>query len=70
MSIAQLAANGRALKMQIRNFPLFSPLVRFVEYKRKQSLGKYGLQVDDIAIEYPAVKTALSRISAEDRLAR
>jgi hypothetical protein len=26
--------------------------------------------VDDIAIEYPAVKTALSRISAEDRLAR
>ena len=56
--------------MQIRNFPLFSPLVRFVEYKRKQSLGKYGLQVDDIAIEYPDVKTALNRISAEDKIAR
>jgi hypothetical protein len=54
----------------IRDFPLFSPLVRFVEYRRKQSLGKYGLRVDDIAIEYPPVKVALSRISDEEKIAR
>jgi hypothetical protein len=70
MSIAQFVSQGRALKMQIRNFPLFSPLVRFVEYKRKASLGKYGLKIDDIAIEYPPVKLALSRITPEEKIAR
>ena len=70
MSLARLAARGRALKSQIRNFPLFSPLVRFVKYRRQQTLGKYGLQVDDLAIEYPAVQAAIDRLSPEEKLAR